>query len=101
MKSAAWGAAALGMTLVGVAACSRLPLAESPPSLVVQGFVTDLPAFEQFITTGPTPEQFRARYPDVTLALPGSINTKELRLNHSRYFAQLDAQGRIRSGQFQ
>jgi len=67
----------------------------------VAGFVTDLPGFEQFIATTPTPEQFRARYPDVTLVLPGSMASKEFRMNNSRYFAQLDAAGRISGGRFQ
>lgn len=101
MKSATWSAAALGVSVFAVAACCHLPLAEPPPSLVVPGFVTDLDGFEKFIATQPTPAQFRARYPDVTLVLPGSIATKEMRMNHSRYFAQLDAEGRITGGQFQ
>jgi hypothetical protein len=51
----------------------------------VAGYVTDLPAFEQF----------------VTLVLPGQIASKELRFNNSRYFAQLDDQNRITGGRFQ
>ncbi len=70
-------------------------------STSIPGFVTDMATFEQFIATQPTPAQFRARYPDVTLALPGSINSKEMRMNNSRYFAQLDAAGRITGGRFQ
>ena len=101
MKFVTSSAVALGMAVFAIAACSCLPPAEPVPSQAMPGFVTDLGAFEQFIATQPTPEQFRARYPDVTLALPGSINTKELRLNHSRYFAQLDAEGRITGGKFQ
>lgn len=101
MKFATCSAAALGMAVFAVVACCRLPMAEPPSLQAIPGFVTELSAFEQFIATGPTPAQFRARYPDVTLALPGSINTKELRLNNSRYFAQLNVQGRISGGQFQ
>lgn len=87
-----------------LAACAAPPTttaSNEPMSTPTIGFVTDLPGFEAFIATTPTPEQFKARYPDVTLALPGSMNTKELRMNHSRYFAQLDAQGRITGGKFQ
>jgi hypothetical protein len=67
----------------------------------VAGFVTDEPAFDKFISTRPTPEEFRRVYPDVTLVLPGQIATKELRFNNSRYFAQTDDQGRITGGRFQ
>jgi hypothetical protein len=67
----------------------------------VAGFVTEMPAFDKFIATRPTPEEFRRVYPDVTLVLPGQIATKELRFNNSRYFAQIDDQGRITGGRFQ
>ncbi len=93
-------------TLLSLAACST-PSA-SPDAVTskasvtkVAGYVTDLPSFEQFIATLPTPEQFREQYPDVTLVLPGSITSKELRLNHSRYFATIEARGRISGGRFQ
>jgi hypothetical protein len=66
----------------------------------VHGKVTDLVAFEGFMLSKPTPAQFHAKFPDVKLVLPGQITTKEFRLDHSRYFAQLDAQGRIVSGKF-
>jgi hypothetical protein len=32
--------------------------------------------------------------------MPGDITTKEMRLNNSRYFAELDADGRIVGGRF-
>lgn len=67
----------------------------------VAGYVTDMPAFEEFVAARPAPEEFRRVYPDVTLVLPGQIATKELRFNNSRYFAQLDEQGRITGGKFQ
>lgn len=86
------------------------PVAVTPPAAntaasaedpeVVHGSVTDLVAFEGFMLRKPTPAQFKAKYPDVRLVLPGQIATKEFRLDHSRYFAQLDAQGRIVSGKF-
>ncbi|NKF21131.1 hypothetical protein [Solimonas marina] len=65
------------------------------------GPVTDLGAFDHFIAGKPTPAQFHATYPDVKLVLPGEMSTRELRLNLSRYFAKLDAQGRIVGGRFQ
>lgn len=83
--------------------CLGLLLAacQSPAAGPLPGKVEDLPAFERFVATQPTPEQFHARYPDVLLVLPGQIATKELRLDHSRYFAQLDAAGHITGGTFQ
>jgi hypothetical protein len=66
----------------------------------VHGYVTDMKAFDAFIATHPTPEQFRAAYPDVQLVLPGTITTLEFRSNHSRYYAELDKDGRISGGHF-
>jgi hypothetical protein len=84
--------------LTGLCACVHgAPVQETAP---VPGHVQDLPAFERFIATRPTPAQFRARYPDVLLVMPGDITTKEMRLNNSRYFADLDADGRIVGGRF-
>lgn len=92
---------ALLFALFALAACAA-PLAGAPVNPTpISGYVTDLPAFEQFIASQPTPEQFRVRYPDVTLVLPGDIATKEMRMNQSRYFAQLSAAGRITGGRFQ
>ena len=88
-------------TLMALSACVAPATQTNVTTLPIAGFVTDTAAFDAFIATTPTPEQFKARYPDVTLALPGSINTKEMRMNNSRYFAQLDAQGRITGGRFQ
>lgn len=64
------------------------------------GFVTEMTAFDAFIATHPTPEQFKAAYPDVLLVLPGTIATREMRSDNSRYFAELDANGRITGGKF-
>ncbi|WP_243048438.1 lipoprotein [Dyella sp. RRB7] len=72
------------------------PAAPAP----VHGFVTDLKAFDAFIATHPTPEQFRTAYPDVLLVTPGMPSTRELRNNNSRYFAELDKDGRITGGKF-
>ena len=66
----------------------------------VHGFVTDMTAFNTFIATHPTAEQFKAAYPDVLLVLPGTIATREMRSNNSRYFAEQDANGRITGGKF-
>lgn len=66
------------------------------------GFVEDETRFNDFIREHqPTPSEFRAVYPDVTLVLPGQIATKELRMNNSRFFARLDDDGRITDGRFQ
>lgn len=66
------------------------------------GFVTDMPAFEGFLAEHrPTPEQLRQVYPDILVVLPGEIATKELRMDNSRFFAQLDDEGRIVGGRFQ
>lgn len=93
------------LLLVAAAACSAPPTQPEPAmpasETPVAGFVTDLPAFERFIAGRPTPAQFRARYPDVTLVLPGQIATKEFRMNNSRYFATLDGEGRVTGGRFQ
>jgi hypothetical protein len=91
------------LSLCLLAGCAGMNAAADPASQaapVVAGYVTDMAAFEAFIATRPTPEQFRARYPDVLLVLPGQIATKELRLNNSRYFAELDGEGRITGGRF-
>lgn len=92
---------ALLLCLLSLAACAAPATQTAVTTAPIAGFVTDLSSFDQFIATTPTPEQFRARYPDVTLVLPGSIATKEMRLNQSRYFAQLDSEGRITGGKFQ
>ena len=94
--------AVLLIALLSLSACATPPSANEPVNTTpVAGFVTDVPTFEQFIATQPTPVQFAAQYPDVTLVLPGTIASKEFRLNKSRYFAQLDAAGRITGGKFQ
>ena len=86
--------------LFALTACAA-PVTQINMTTPITGFVTDRSTFDAFIATQPTPEQFKARYPDVTLVLPGTMATKELRMNNSRYFAQLDAQGRITGGKFQ
>lgn len=65
------------------------------------GHVTDMEGFAAFIDLRPTPDQFRSRYPDVQLVMPGDITTKELRFDNSRFFAELDDSGLITGGRFQ
>lgn len=86
---------------LAVTACQGVPSMNGPTVKPVAGFVTDEATFQKFIVTQPTPDEFRRVYPDVTLILPGQIATKELRFNNSRYFAQLDEQGRVTGGRFQ
>ena len=76
-----------------------LPMENDPPPRRAQ--VEDLAAFERFVAGRPTPADFRARYPGVGLVLPGQIATKEFRSDRSRYFADLDGDGRITGGRFQ
>lgn len=92
---------ALLLSVFSLAACAAPVTQTTVTTSSIAGFVTDRASFDAFIATTPTPEQFKARYPDVTLALPGSINSKEYRMNNSRYFAELDAKGRITGGKFQ
>lgn len=90
------------LALLALAACSATGApAAAVTEAPVSGYVTDLAAFEVYLAGKPTPAQFKAHYPDVTLVLPGQIATKEFRMNHSRYFAELDAEGRIVGGKFQ
>ena len=91
------------LALFALTACSATgaPPPAATSEAPVAGYVTDLAAFEVYLAGQPTPAQFKAHYPDVTLVLPGQIATKEFRMNHSRYFAELDADGRIVGGKFQ
>lgn len=87
----------IGLLLVG---CATSTDRELPPPR--EGNVRDVPTFREFIAEyEPTPDQLRQVYPDITLVLPGDIATKELRMNNSRFFAELDEQGRIVDGRFQ
>ncbi|WP_026300821.1 hypothetical protein [Thioalkalivibrio sp. ALE23] len=64
------------------------------------GTVEAMEPFHAFLDTRPTPEEFRRVYPDVTLVLPGDIATHEYRTDNSRFFAELDDDGRIVDGEF-
>lgn len=88
------------LLMPALGACSA-----SPPSIYdpvpVNAKAIDLVPFEKYIKTKPTPEAFRLKYPNVTLVLPGDIASREFRLDRSRYFAELDAEGRVVGGRFQ
>ncbi len=75
-------------------------MAQPSPAPTVHGYVTDMKAFDAFIATHPVPDAFRARYPDVQLVMPGTITTLEFRTNNSRYYPELDKDGRIIGGHF-
>ena len=78
------------------------PSSKSPTAPVpVRGFVTDMAAFDAFIAHRPTVDEFRAAYPDVLLILPNMPTTMEMRSNNSRYFAEIDGDGRVSGGRFQ
>lgn len=57
-------------------------------------------AFRDYLATRPTDAEFRARYPNITLVMPGDIATRELRLDCSRFFADVGIDGRIVGGRF-
>ena len=89
-------AALVALALLG--GCKApLSLAEPTP---IDGRVSDRRAFDAFIATQPGPFEFRRMYPDVTLVLPQDITTQELRTDNSRYFARLNPEGKIVSGEF-
>lgn len=100
-------ALALVFTLPLMAACAptpQTPPAVEPPiqeTLRVRTSVTDLDAFQAFIAKRPTPEALRAHYPGLLVVMPSDIATRELRGDNSRYFADIDAEGRVVGGKFQ
>lgn len=95
-----FGVILLFMCVNGCALSTAPDVGNAPPEPRA-GFVTDMPAFEAFIATWPTPQGFRQAYPDVHLVLPGDITTREFRMDNSRYFAVLNEAGRITGGRFQ
>ncbi|WP_018877042.1 MULTISPECIES: hypothetical protein [unclassified Thioalkalivibrio] len=64
------------------------------------GTVEQMNPFLHFLESRPTPGEFERVYPDVMLVLPGDIVTQEYRTDNSRFFAELDADGRIHGGDF-
>jgi hypothetical protein len=90
--------AAAMVALVLLAGCkSPISLAEPSP---IQGRVVDRRSFDAFIASRPGPYEFRRLYPDVVLVLPQDVATQEIRNDNSRYFARLDGDGKIVSGEF-
>ncbi|HWU69000.1 MAG TPA: hypothetical protein VN046_09000 [Stenotrophobium sp.] len=87
---------------IALSACAFYPSADAQQASPWRGPVSiaGMDAFRQFMSSDPTPAQFREQYPDVQLVLPGDVTTKELRSDNSRYFAQLNQAGRIVSGKF-
>jgi hypothetical protein len=86
---------------VAISACTPAASPEAEVPMTSAASADDVPAFDSFIAGKPTPSQFRARYPKLLLVLPGDIATRELRMDRSRYFAELDEQQRISGGKFQ
>lgn len=62
--------------------------------------VNDVADFDRFVAGKPTVAAFQQRYPTVFVVLPGTIATREYRHDRSRYFAELDGDGRIVGGRF-
>jgi hypothetical protein len=89
---------ALGLALAALGAISCCTAGSH--EVAIHGAVSDVAEFDRFVASQPTPDAFRGHYPDVTLVLPGEMASKELRRNRSRYFAELDAGGRITGGSF-
>lgn len=88
------------LALVG--ACASTPKSSPQVDTAPQRTtITDLASFEAYIATRPTPGALRQQYPGLHVVLPGDITTKELRSDTSRYFADLDVEGRISGGRFQ
>ncbi|WP_019583998.1 hypothetical protein [Thioalkalivibrio sp. ALE16] len=86
---------------LGVGACSAYTAetqADGPEPR--PGTVEQMNPFLHFLESRPTPEEFKRVYPDVMLVLPGDIVTQEYRTDNSRFFAELDADGRIHDGEF-
>lgn len=93
----------IALAVPSLAGCAPAP--QSPPPMQdtapVRTSVTDLAAFNAFIATHPTPDAVRARYPGLLVVMPDDITTRELRGDNSRYFVELDAEGRVVGGKFQ
>jgi hypothetical protein len=62
------------------------------------GSLHDRSAFQAFVQSRPTPEEFEQAYPDLWLILPGDIVTREVCSQYYRFIAELDAEGRIAGG---
>lgn len=93
----------LPMLLAACTPAAQTPTPSPAPTLEapVRTQVTDLDAFNAFVATQPTAEALRQRYPGLTVVVPGDISTRELRSDNSRFFAEIDAEGRVAGGRFQ
>lgn len=100
----------IAVGLLSLSACCAKPVestASAPPpptqqdTAPVRTSITDLDTFNAFIATRPTPEALRTRYPGLLVVTPGTITTRELRGDNSRYFVELDEQGKVIGGRFQ
>jgi len=85
----------LALLVAAPVAASAQPLAGNELSCSVERS-----SFARFLAGKPTPVEFRAAYSCVTLILPGDNATTEMRTDDSRYFAELDAHGRVVGGSF-
>lgn len=90
-----------GGASVGASAAAPAPTGPLVSTTADGGFYVVQPAFDTFLASRPTPEQFRARYPQIQLVLPGQPTTMELRYDQSRFFADVGVEGRIFDGRFQ
>jgi hypothetical protein len=81
----------------GWSAASR-PANTASADRPVRGPVTDTLAFANFIATRPTEEQFKSKYPDVVLVMPGQLATMDFKGRGERFQARTDADGRIIGG---
>jgi hypothetical protein len=72
------------------AACVRQPGAPAVPTM----------AFQDYLATRPTPDEFRARFSEITLVMPGDAATRDLRLDCSRFFGNTGEDGHVVSGRF-
>ncbi|GFZ88755.1 hypothetical protein [Dyella caseinilytica] len=87
----------LGVT-IALAGCHHATRPDG--SRVDKKGVVNMDSFESYISTHPTPEDFKKMYPGVQLMMPGMISTMEIRYDNSRFFPQLDKDGRIIGGDF-
>ena len=87
----------LGVT-VALAGCHHATRPDG--AKVDKGGVVLMGPFENFIATHPTPDQFKKMYPGVQLMMPGAISSLDIRYDNTRFFPQLDKDGRIIGGDF-
>lgn len=79
---------------------AAVPDAATAPADAGPADVNDLADFDRYLATRPTVAAFQKRYPTVFMVLPGTIATREYRSDRSRFFPELDSDGRITGGSF-